>query len=545
MISAASAASSSTAGEQRRADLRRRGRATGWPRCPGRPGRTGSPGRSRSRSGPGCRNRRRSRRRLSCVFVMPRTLADGRPRGSRRGGEPVPHPGEMNPDRYATTTAWVRSRTPSLVSTLPTWVLTVSRPSTRSAAISALDRPVGHQPQHLGLALGQPHAGQPRLGRAVRGGEPADRGREQQRVAAGHHPDRLDDLLRPGPLEQEPARPGPQRVVDVLVVLERGDDQHPRRVGRSSPAAAGWPGCRRRAGIRTSISTTSGRSFDRQPAPPRRRRRPRRRPSRSGSASRIARSPARISVVVVDDQHPDRSSVGSVTGSPAPCTRHTPVRPARPSSSPPSSRTRSPHPGQPAARRGAAGAAAPHRVGHVDVQRRRSTAIRQRAPGPSPCLAALVRLSCTIRYASRDTGAGASVAAIARPRPRPPRPVSSRSRSARVGCGAPVRRPRRRAARRARGRARPARSGPASSIALQRPPGELRVAVEHRARRRRPAASSRSARARPSRAARGPAGCARPGAARGPPAAAIRSAGDGPSSTGAIVAASAPSPATA
>ena len=52
-------------------------------------------------------------------------------------------------------------------------------------------------------------------------------GRGEQRVAAGHDPDRRDDLLRRRVLEHEPARAGPQRVVDVVVEPERGQDQHP------------------------------------------------------------------------------------------------------------------------------------------------------------------------------------------------------------------------------------------------------------------------------------------------------------------------------
>jgi hypothetical protein len=53
--------------------------------------------------------------------------------------------------------------------------------------------------------------------------------RGEQGVAAGGDPHRADQILRLGVLEQEAARAGPQRLVDVIVGLERGqdDDLHP------------------------------------------------------------------------------------------------------------------------------------------------------------------------------------------------------------------------------------------------------------------------------------------------------------------------------
>src|SRR5918993_676310 len=57
------------------------------------------------------------------------------PEGSRQA------PGCTSPDSYASTTAWARSRRPSLWSTRPTWVFTVVSATNRSPAISALDRP--------------------------------------------------------------------------------------------------------------------------------------------------------------------------------------------------------------------------------------------------------------------------------------------------------------------------------------------------------------------------------------------------------------------
>ena len=58
-------------------------------------------------------------------------------------------------------------------------------------------------------------------------------------------------------LEQEPARAGAQRLVDVLVEVEGRQHEHarPRRLGAR---CGGWPRCRPCSGMRTSISTTSG-----------------------------------------------------------------------------------------------------------------------------------------------------------------------------------------------------------------------------------------------------------------------------------------------
>src|SRR5690606_17791816 len=50
-------------------------------------------------------------------------------------------PGRTRPDSYAVTTAWTRSRAPSLASTRPTWVLTVASATNSSVAISVLERP--------------------------------------------------------------------------------------------------------------------------------------------------------------------------------------------------------------------------------------------------------------------------------------------------------------------------------------------------------------------------------------------------------------------
>ena len=57
---------------------------------------------------------------------------------------------------------------------------------------------------------------------------PGDR-RGEQCLAGGDHADRLEQPLRGGVLEQETARARPQRVEDVLVQVEGGQDEHLRR----------------------------------------------------------------------------------------------------------------------------------------------------------------------------------------------------------------------------------------------------------------------------------------------------------------------------
>lgn len=63
--------------------------------------------------------------------------------GGRVAGAPAHRrsPGRTNPDSYAMMTASVRLRAPSLVSTEPTWVFTVSRPRNRRVAMAWFDSP--------------------------------------------------------------------------------------------------------------------------------------------------------------------------------------------------------------------------------------------------------------------------------------------------------------------------------------------------------------------------------------------------------------------
>ena len=117
-------------------------------------------------------------------------------------------------------------------------------------------QPGRDQPQHVQLALGQ-------VGELVRERRPAHRllGRREalhqpagdrrldQRVAAGRGPHRGDQPGGGRVLEQEAARPRLDRAVDVLVEVEGGQHDDPRRVvasaqdllGRREPVELGHP----------------------------------------------------------------------------------------------------------------------------------------------------------------------------------------------------------------------------------------------------------------------------------------------------------------
>jgi len=137
----------------------------------------------------------------------------------------------MKPLSYAAITAWTRSRAPSFASTLRTCVFTVSTPRNSSRAISALDRLCATSRRTLALASGEVRRCDLPAVAAVAGREPADGRGEEQGLAVVHCADRVDEVLRGGALQQEPPRPGLQRVVDVVVVLERGHDDDRRAAG--------------------------------------------------------------------------------------------------------------------------------------------------------------------------------------------------------------------------------------------------------------------------------------------------------------------------
>ncbi len=110
------------------------------------------------------------------------------------------------------------------------------------------DLGVGHascdQPQDLGLPVGEDlePVGGGALARPLPDEllhqPPSHRGGEQRLPGRGD-PDRTDQILRRSVLEQEPARSGRQRVVDVLIEVVGGEDHHPRSRGwspRGDPA---------------------------------------------------------------------------------------------------------------------------------------------------------------------------------------------------------------------------------------------------------------------------------------------------------------------
>ncbi len=67
----------------------------------------------------------------------------------------------------------------------------------------------------------------------------ADGGRKQQRVAVRQEPDRAYDLVGASPLEQKSGGAGAEGIEHVVVVLEGGEDEDPRRVVHVGEQAPG------------------------------------------------------------------------------------------------------------------------------------------------------------------------------------------------------------------------------------------------------------------------------------------------------------------
>ncbi len=109
-----------------------------------------------------------------------------------------------------------------------TCVLTVWSDTTSSDA--------SDEAQHVELAcgeLGHRRRRLPgcRLGEAF--DQPPRHSRSEERTARGHDSNPGDELLFGRVLEQEPARAGSQRLVDVLVEIERREHEHARRLLRT------------------------------------------------------------------------------------------------------------------------------------------------------------------------------------------------------------------------------------------------------------------------------------------------------------------------
>ena len=242
-------------------------------------------------------------------------------------------------------------------------VFTVASVTTSRAAISAFDRPCATSTstsRSRGVSSASAAAG----GRS--GSRRAAKSSISRRVIDGassaspaaHDADRRDELLGRRVLEQEAARAGSQRGVDVLVEVERGQDQHARSAaGRECSRAGGLDAVH--AGHADVHQHDVGRGARATVGPPRRRRRPRRPPRcpagpRGPSGSRL-RTSSWSSTITTRMLMPATS-----TGQPR---RHpkAAARRARPvSSSPPSSATRSRMPTRPwPAHRRRSGAAGP------------------------------------------------------------------------------------------------------------------------------------------------------------------------------------------
>src|ERR1700722_4095522 len=88
-----------------------------------------------------------------------------------------------------------------------------------------------HQPEHLTLAVGDPGQLPGLAVGTVLAGELPDQAagdpRRDHGVADRDHADGGQDVLQGHVLDQEPAGPGPQRAVDVVIVVERGEHEHP------------------------------------------------------------------------------------------------------------------------------------------------------------------------------------------------------------------------------------------------------------------------------------------------------------------------------
>ena len=118
---------------------------------------------------------------------------------------------------------------------------------TSASLISVLDRPRAiSRSTSVSRCVSTPSAGAGGWSWRGSAGEVGDQApgyrRGEQRLAAGHHPDRVHQLGGGGVLEQETAGPGPQRFVHVVVEVERGQHQHPRPL-LPRRAAQDLPGC--------------------------------------------------------------------------------------------------------------------------------------------------------------------------------------------------------------------------------------------------------------------------------------------------------------
>ena len=189
---------------------------------------------------------------------------------------------------------------------------------TSACAISRVGPPTRQLGEHLALArrqllepLGEREAAAGRRpnGSITAASRPGPAARRRPR-----RPDRLEQVLRRHVLEQEPARAGAQRLVDVLVEVERRQDQDAGGV-RPRPRAAGSPRCRPCAASGCPSAPRRARAARASVDRLARRRPPRRRPRGRARASRIIRKPAADQRLVVGEQHPDAHAAPPPSGS--------------------------------------------------------------------------------------------------------------------------------------------------------------------------------------------------------------------------------------
>ena len=346
----------------------------------------------------------------------------GRPRSGRlrhppmispsaAGGQPGQSSSVSRPCSIAYRASSTRLCSCSLLSVFWTWFCTVRCESTSRSAICRVGQPLRHQPQHLGLALGQPRA------RRRRAPVPADSRRYSPSTSPaspgvntasprGGRSHRGEQLLARGRLHQVAGRAGLHRVQHVGVLPARREHQHPqRRVGRDAapgsprpPTASG--SCRSsthdlgpgRGGPADRLAAVAG-GRDHLVARPRRGRGPRRRATSGGRRRPSRRSRhCRLSA----------GAPGSSISVPSPGRRlDTDIVPPRSRTRP---RDRRRHP-EPPLRRGLApaGPADARPVvahAHRDLGAVSSTSTQARAAAPA-CAATLSRAAPTAAASSR------------------------------------------------------------------------------------------------------------------------------------------------
>ena len=133
------------------------------------------------------------------------------------------------PWRTAHRAACVRSETPSLASTWPTWVLTLFSATPSSSAMRLLERPRAMR-QRTSRSARREIGGLGRRGAARRHllEQTGGHGRREQAVAVGDGADAGDELGRVGVLEQVARGTGAHRAEHALVVAEAGQCDRPR-----------------------------------------------------------------------------------------------------------------------------------------------------------------------------------------------------------------------------------------------------------------------------------------------------------------------------